>query len=412
MTAPQHQTPNVLLFDDGLSDFGPLSATRLAFEHRAGALCQIERVGAMGASISAGAATTDLWSLHAGRVTERWGTTLARAGTGPTHAIHGLASPTQCAAVLSLPEGNQLVDGAGRLVGAALGGGLRIETLAGNEWRCDRSAPTQSTSELLPVHPWHLLDQLPSRLAADIELLSRVPGATRETTPLGTIVRHGSVTIEPGAVLDARKGPIVLWDNAVIGANAVIQGPCVVGSGSSVSPRGLVKPNTVIGPTCRVGCEIGGSIIYGFSNAVHDGHIGDSIVGEWVNIGAGSCVSNLLNTYGEVVASLGPSKPRFQTGRTHYGGVCGDHAKIAILVAIPTGFSIDVGAMVATTRSPQTVGPFGWVTPERSSVNRLSRFLETEEAMMARRQMKLGPAMRSFLESLHTRTAHAAAANG
>ncbi len=397
--ASSNSPRQVTLFDDGSTSLGPLSETRLAFEHRGGALTQLERVGALGVRVSGVAATPGSWALHRDRFLERWGSILT--GARSTHAVHGLASPSQVRAVLALASGQQLVDPAGRLVGAALGGDRTLESLSEMGWTTSPGAGTVASAEAIPTHPWHLLDQLPARLAGDLELLASVPGTTVEQTSLGTVIRNGAVTVDPGVVLDARKGPIALWDGSHVGSNAVIQGPCVIGAGSAVSPRGLVKPQTVIGPTCRIGCEIGGSIVQGCSNAVHDGHIGDSIIGEWVNVGAGTCISNLLNTYGEVIASLGPDQTRCHTGRTHYGGLIGDHAKLAILVAIPTGFSIGVGAMVAVSRSPQTVGNFGWITPDRHSVNRLDRVLQTESAMMMRRQQSMGAAHRAFLEALH-----------
>ncbi len=404
MPAPSFASIHITPFDDGSTVFGPLSDTRLAFEHRSGALTQLERIGALGARVASLSSTPEQWVRHGARCLERWSAMLS--GNVPTHAVHGLASLADVRAVLALTPDQQLVDPAGRLVGAALGGACQVEALAGGGWQPLRGTGVVESPTPIPTHPWNLLDQLSIRLSDDLALLAGVPGVTSDQTPLGTLMRCGAVTVDPGVVLDARKGPIALWDGCHIGANAVLQGPCIIGTGSSVSPCALVKPHTVIGPTCRIGCEIGGSIVYGFSNAVHDGHIGDSLVGEWVNVGAGTCVSNLLNTYGEVVASLGPQLPRCPTGRTHYGGVLGDHAKIAILAAIPTGFSIGVGSMVAVSRAPQTVGAFGWITPDRTAVNRIDRVLQTESAMMARRQQSMGAAHRAFLEALHIVSAH------
>lgn len=406
-----------VLFDDCGSDFGPLSSTRLAFEHRAGALTQVERVAAMGGVVVEVAAPGDTWAQHADRCVERdeghqegCGARRDReAHAGRVHLLHGLASLSQARAVLSLPAGAQLVDARGRLIGAACS-----DVRTAREWVDAGAKPcahrqTMSCADLVPRYPWELLDQLPTRLGQDTTILRR-----HSRRPIwsgrSSVVRateHGRVLVAPtahlgvGAVLDGEAGLVFVGDGAHIGASAVLQGPCVIHRGARVAPHALIKPNTVVGPECRVGGEIGGSILYGYSNATHHGHIGDSIIGEWVNIGAGTCISNLLNTYGPVVASLGPHAPRMPTSRTHYGGVIGDHAKVAILVALPTGFSVGVGAMVAVGRAPQTTPDFAWLTPERSAVHRLDRFLETESSMMARRNVTLGAAHRAFLESLH-----------
>src|SRR4029450_4238802 len=121
---------------------------------------------------------------------------------------------------------------------------------------------------------------------------------------------HSSARIYPGVVLDAEQGPIMIHERAVIRPGAVICGPCSIGSDATIIDRALIKPHTAIGPFCKVGGEVGATIFQGFSNKSHDGRLGDSWVGKWVNLGAGTTNSNLLNTYGEVTMRLEPDGPR------------------------------------------------------------------------------------------------------
>src|SRR4029079_16305029 len=110
---------------------------------------------------------------------------------------------------------------------------------------------------------------------------------------------------EPGCVLDASKGPILVGAGATLGANCVIQGPCAIGAHSSVMPVALIRPGTTIGPGCKVGGEVSNTILQANSNKSHEGFLGDSYLGEWVNLGAGTTTSNLKNTYGEVSMKIG-----------------------------------------------------------------------------------------------------------
>ena len=97
---------------------------------------------------------------------------------------------------------------------------------------------------------------------------------------------------------------IVIADHAVIRPGATIIGPAYIGEHATVLERALIKAHTAVGPWCKVSGEVGGSIFQAYSNKGHEGHLGDSYVGEWVNLGAATTNSNLLNTYSEVVAKV------------------------------------------------------------------------------------------------------------
>src|SRR4029453_10557747 len=117
----------------------------------------------------------------------------------------------------------------------------------------------------------------------------------------------------PGVVLDASKGPVAVDHHATIGPNSVLQGPCYVGPYAEVRALTLIRSGTSIGIMSKVGGEISNSIVMGCSNKAHDGYLGDSYVGKWVNLGAGTTTSNLKNTYGEITMDMGREK--VPTGR-------------------------------------------------------------------------------------------------
>jgi UDP-N-acetylglucosamine diphosphorylase/glucosamine-1-phosphate N-acetyltransferase len=247
---------------------------------------------------------------------------------------------------------------------------------------------------------------LSEAIVEDIEsvrmLDAQVPAGLANVVGAHPVEVHESARLYPNAVLDAEHGPIVVHDRAVIRPGAVICGPCSVGHASVVVDHALVKPNTVIGPVCKIGGEVGGTIFQGNSNKAHDGHLGDSWVGEWVNFGAGTTNSNLLNTYGEITMRLEPEGRLHRTGLTFQGAIVGDHVKLAIQTQLKTGTVIGTGAMIATTASPPaTVRRFAWLTDRGEQAFRLDKFIDTAARMMVRRNQVPSDEYINALTALH-----------
>ena len=121
----------------------------------------------------------------------------------------------------------------------------------------------------------------------------------------------------PGVVLDGSKGPVVVDNHASLGANCVLQGPCYIGPFAAISPLANIRPGTSIGMMCKVGGEVSNSILFGYTNKHHEGFLGDSYIGKWVNLGAGTTTSNLKNTYGEI--SVQTPQGMVKTGRRFLG---------------------------------------------------------------------------------------------
>ena len=249
--------------------------------------------------------------------------------------------------------------------------------------------------------PWDILDNLPKLLAGDLEEAPEL-----ETPKSGSVVGDGrvdvdtTVTIFPGVVFDATAGSIRIEEGATIRPNAVICGPCWIGKGTTIIDGAQIKANTSIGPHCKVGGEVGSTIIQGNTNKSHQGHLGDSVIGEWVNFGAGTSNSNLLNTYGDVIITDLEGN-RHRTNRQFVGCFVGDHVKFAIETRIMTGTICGTGAMIASTQPPPTTTPrFTWHTDSGTKRFRIEKFLDIAKIVMARRGCELEPATEVMLRKL------------
>jgi UDP-N-acetylglucosamine diphosphorylase/glucosamine-1-phosphate N-acetyltransferase len=208
--------------------------------------------------------------------------------------------------------------------------------------------------------------------------------------------------VYPTVVLDCEHGPVVIEEHAVVRPGAVICGPAYVGPHSTVLDCAVIRGNTAIGPHCKVAGEVSGTVFQGYANKAHDGFLGDSWVGEWVNLGAGTTNSNLLNTYSEIICRATPEGPNERTGETFLGAVVGDHVKTAICTRIMTGAILHTGSMFATTAPISgTVARFTWATDAGSRAYRFDKFLDVARAAMARRKVEPSAAYIERLRALH-----------
>ncbi|MAE68894.1 MAG: hypothetical protein CME06_00335, partial [Gemmatimonadetes bacterium] len=146
---------------------------------------------------------------------------------------------------------------------------------------------------------------------------------------------------EGGAFLDARSGPVLVAEGAVIGAGSIVKGPAFIGPRSELHAARL-EGGVSLGPRCKIGGEVQCTVVQGFSNKVHDGFLGHAHLGSWVNLGATTTNSDLKNTYGEIAVDLGEG--RMATGSTKIGCLLGDHVKTAIGTLLYTGTVVDPGS--------------------------------------------------------------------
>ena len=194
----------------------------------------------------------------------------------------------------------------------------------------------------------------------------------------------GGARLEPGCVLDATDGPVVLGEHVTVGANAVIQGPCYVGSNAVIKPLTLIRPGTSIDEMCRVGGEVAQSIILAYSNKGHEGYMGHSYVGKWVNLGAGTTTSNLKNTYGEISIQMGSRK--IPTGRRFLGSLIGDHTKTGIMTKLTTGTYVGFASTLAGSGiAPKFVPSYTYWSDKGSEPWQAEKAIEVAQRAFLRR---------------------------
>jgi len=216
-------------------------------------------------------------------------------------------------------------------------------------------------------------------------------GSTVIGDPAGLALHEALV--EPGVVFDVSRGAVVIESGVEIRSGSRLEGPLWVGANARV--LGGELRGSAIGPHCTVRGEMASSVFLGYANKSHDGFLGHSVLGRWVNFGAGTITSNLKNTYGPVRLDLAGTA--IDTGQQFLGTLAGDHAKTAIGTLLGTGTVLGAGANVFdTVRAPKYVAPFAW---GGSGSARMSRdgFLKIVERVMPRRDVELSEAMRAVL---------------
>jgi UDP-N-acetylglucosamine diphosphorylase/glucosamine-1-phosphate N-acetyltransferase len=376
----------LIIFDDGFGKFGPMTDLRAAFELRTGMYTTAGRI-----------ATTWPKRLAGYWVPEPLRAVVADRANAPVNVMPDEEVVACINGRWAVPDGDlQLGVGdaiveepTGHVVAAVLRR-LEAEYLLTTGELHERVRVRRRTPRVLYRYPWDVIafmkEAIPHDLSTVRMLDAQISGDCATIVGSHPVEVHASAKIGPNVVLDAEHGPVVIHEDVVIRPNCVLCGPCSIGRGATVVDRAHIKAHTVVGPVCKVGGEIGSTIFQGYANKSHDGHLGDSWVGRWVNFGAGTTNSNLLNTYGEVTMRIEPDGPRHRTGLTFLGSIVGDHVKTAIGTRLMTGTTIGTGAMIASsTPPPPIVRRFAWLTDEGERIYQLDKFTEVMQTVMSRR---------------------------
>lgn len=323
----------------------------------------------------------------------------------PVREMEPIQGPAVIAASRFAPTGTRvtLADGIRRLSHA--GTTVAWTVPAGERWSGPDERGRAAEVEGVLLRGSHdLVTALEQLLPADCADLEAAP---RDAVPEGSLVLGDparvvvrGATVEPGVVFDVRRGSIVLEAGVEVRHGTRLEGPVFAG------PRTLLLGGYIrgcsFGPECRVHGEIAATVFLGHANKAHDGFVGHSVVGCWVNLGAGTTTSNLKNTYGPV--RLDVAGARLETGRLNLGTLFGDHAKTAIGTMLPTGTVVGAGAsLFGASAPPKYVPPFAWGGD--GSV-RLSEegFLKIAERVMQRRGVELSAEGRESLRRIYGRS--------
>lgn len=233
---------------------------------------------------------------------------------------------------------------------------------------------------------------LPDDVRAMLGDSDPVPAGSTVIGDPGALALHEAL-VEPGVVFDVSHGPVVVESGVEIRAGSRLEGPLWIGANARV--MGGELRGSAIGPRCTVRGEMASSVFLGYANKAHDGFLGHSVIGRWVNLGAGTITSNLKNTYGPVRLDLAGTP--IETGQQFLGTLAGDHAKTAIGTLLGTGTVLGAGAnLFDTVRSPKYVAPFAWGGAGSARMSR-DGFLKVVERVMPRRDVEVSETMRGVL---------------
>ena len=208
-----------------------------------------------------------------------------------------------------------------------------------------------------------------------------------------------------GAVINVETGPVYIGRGATVMEGACMRGPIAVLDHSTVNMGAKIYGATTIGPHSKVGGELNNVVIIGYSNKAHDGFLGNAVIGEWCNLGAGSTASNLKNDYTEIKLWNYASRRFQRTGLQFCGLIMGDHSKAGINTMFNTATVIGVGVNVHGTGFPRNFVPsFSDGSAAGFSEQSFQKFLDVAARVMARRDRTLGEAEVRMYEALYSLT--------
>lgn len=281
-------------------------------------------------------------------------------GDGVCYIIHGNLLPTP--ALIKMIR--KLKDG--EFVAAPNGNGVvyrvtKNEIIDRHKIRVGK--PSTSKVELSTIQfPWDIYRLNDAAIRDDFELIT----AKRKSRPISRtnqVIKPSRVFIEKGArvensIINASTGPVYIGKDAEVMEGCMIRGPFAMGERSCLKMGTKVYGATTLGPGCVAGGEIKNSVLFGYSNKAHDGYLGDSVIGEWCNLGAGTSNSNIKN-------NAGPVRVWTPTGELEAGTKCGvmmgDYSRTAVNTSINTGTVIGVCANVfGQGMTPKHIPGFSW----------------------------------------------------
>ncbi|HXV12896.1 MAG TPA: putative sugar nucleotidyl transferase, partial [Candidatus Krumholzibacteria bacterium] len=260
--------------------------------------------------------------------------------------------------------------------------------------------------------PWQLVEHNSACIADDFARAARGHAKDAAIHPGVHLVEPKRIAIgsraaiRAGTVIDASDGPVVIGEGVVVMANATIVGPAAIGAGSVVKAGARILAGTSVGKVCKVGGEVDESIFADYTNKQHDGFLGHTYLGSWVNIGAASNNSDLKNNYGSV-RMWNAGRPR-DTGRQFLGLVMGDHTKTGINAVFNTGTVVGFNCNLYSSEMPDAFVPsFSWGHGRDVVPYELEKAVQTATAAMHRRGIAFTAEHRRLFERVHDMVARA-----
>ncbi len=255
-------------------------------------------------------------------------------------------------------------------------------------------------------YPWDIFKLNEKAIAIDFLLITK-GRLSYEISSTNTILgNRKNIFLEKGAkveaaILNTNGGYIYIGKNAEIMEGSVVRGSLALCENATLKLATKIYGATTIGPHSKVGGEVNNSVIQGFSNKGHDGFLGNSVIGEWCNLGADTNNSNLKNNYGEVKSWNYQKQDYIATGLQFLGLIMGDHSKCGINTMFNTGTIVGVFANIfGGDFPPKYIPSFSWGGSKGFQKYKLEKAIEVAQAVMARRNIKLNKNQTEILKHL------------
>jgi UDP-N-acetylglucosamine diphosphorylase/glucosamine-1-phosphate N-acetyltransferase len=258
---------------------------------------------------------------------------------------------------------------------------------------------------------WQIFQLNGSEIKRDIERVKRNSFVSPDQFPHSVLVNTDQIFIEegaivePGAILYADEGPIYIGKDARIMANSIVRGPAAICEKSIIKMGAKIYKDTTIGPVCKVGGEVSNVVFHSYSNKAHDGYAGNSVFGQWCNIGADTNTSNLKNNYSTVRFRNWATGEEVDTGQQFIGTIMGDHSKTGINAMLNTGTLCGVCCnLFSDGYPPKYIPSFSWVSGKDVVPYHFEKAVEAMEKMMERRNVALTPAYKNMMYTIFKST--------
>lgn len=269
---------------------------------------------------------------------------------------------------------------------------------------------TYSEAFSLIDQPWKIFQHNAAQIKSDFALITKGRKSAGIQDKHTIVYGVENIFVEEGvdikaAVLNAESGPIYLGKNSVVQEGSLIKGSFALCEGATVNMGAKMRGDSTIGPHCKVGGEISNSVLFGFSNKGHDGFLGNSVLGEWCNLGADTNTSNLKNNYDQVKLWSYAKRGFVSTGQQFCGLIMGDHSKCGINTMFNTGTVVGVSANVFGDGYPRNFIPsFSWGGAAGFIPYQLNKVFETAERVMSRRHITLTEVDKEILQHIFNST--------
>ncbi|RKE95010.1 GlmU family protein [Ichthyenterobacterium magnum] len=258
-------------------------------------------------------------------------------------------------------------------------------------------------------HTWDIFSKNGDAIKADFNLLTK-DRKSQSIPETNNIIAAEHIFIEEGAklefaTLNASSGPIYIGKDTEIMEGSIIRGPFALCDNATVKLGAKIYGPTTVGPHSKVGGEVNNSVLFGYSNKGHDGFLGNSVLGEWCNLGADTNNSNLKNNYAEVRLWDYQTEGFARTGLQFCGLMMGDHSKCGINTMFNTGTVVGVSANIFGSGFPRNFVPsFSWGGNSGFTTYLTKKAFEVAKVVMSRRDIEFSPQDAQILEHVFEET--------